>query len=168
MFGPAKATEIKQALPSAGERHSHAIEQENYRGRHLAHGFCRWFIRKKVATVDCVVKMFPGGIALAFSVDGAVDTSLGADRMRALHRNDRKKIYRMASFGNPHCRCQACKPTAHDCDLDAVARHLLENSSQQSTRTYERDGGIDTNQQQENAKTNARVASQPLSALTDG
>src|SRR5688572_14978096 len=55
-----KAAEIKQSLFGAREGHTHTIEQEDYRGRHLTHGFCRRLIGKKVAAVDRVIKMFPG------------------------------------------------------------------------------------------------------------
>jgi hypothetical protein len=65
--------------------------------------------------------------------------------MRALHWNNRKQIYRMSRFGNSHCRGQARQSAANDCGLSAVARHLLEDPSQQSAGVYERDRRIDAN-----------------------
>ena len=88
MFRAAEATKIEQAFLRAREGNTHAIEQVNDRGRHLAHGFRRWLIGEKVAAVNSVVEMFPGRIAFAFGVDRAVDAALRANRMRTLHRND--------------------------------------------------------------------------------
>src|SRR6185503_15712100 len=45
---------------------------------------------------------------------------------------------------------------------------ILEESSQQSARTYKSNRGIDTDEQHENSKTNARVAGQPLRAFANG
>ncbi len=83
MFGAAKATKIEQAFLSAREGNAHAIEEIDDRRRHLAHGFCRRLIGEKVAAVNRVVEMFPGGIAFAFGVDGAIDATLRTNRMRA-------------------------------------------------------------------------------------
>src|SRR6185295_20327974 len=45
---------------------------------------------------------------------------------------------------------------------------MLENSSQQSTRTYESNCRVDADEQQENSKANAGVAGQTLRALANG
>src|SRR6185295_10998402 len=102
MFGPAKAPEIKETLLGPREGNTHAIEEEDYRGRHLAHRFCGWLIGQKVAAVNRVVKVFPGRVAFALSVDGAIDATLSANRVRAFHRNNGEKIHAMACFGNSH------------------------------------------------------------------
>ena len=151
----------------AREGNAHAIEKIDDRRRHFAHGFGRRLVREKVAAVNRVVEMFPGRIAFAFGVDRAVDAALSANRMRALHRNDRKKIDRVTRLGNPHCRRQTGEAAADDRDLDSVTRHRLENSSQQSARTNECHRRVDANQQQKHAKADAGITRQSLRALAN-
>jgi hypothetical protein len=76
MFSAAKTAEVEQSFARARERHSHAIEQVDDRGRHLAHGFGRWLIGEEVAAVDRVVEVQPGRITFALGVDCAVDAAL--------------------------------------------------------------------------------------------
>ena len=85
-----EAPEIQQALRRAVEHHAHAIEQIDNRRRRFAHALHQRLIGEEIAAVNRVVKMFPGGIAFALQVFGGVDAALGAHRMRALYRNDRK------------------------------------------------------------------------------
>jgi hypothetical protein len=59
MFRPAKTAEIQETFTGPGERHAHAIEKVNNRGRHFAHGFRRRLMGKKVTAVNRVVKMHP-------------------------------------------------------------------------------------------------------------
>ena len=88
MFCAAEATEVEQSFVRAREGNAHAIEQVDDRRRHFAHGFGGRLIGEKVAAVNRVVEVFPGGIAFAFCVDRAVDSALRANRMRTLYRND--------------------------------------------------------------------------------
>src|ERR1700752_623010 len=76
MFSAAKATKVEQAFRRSREGNTHAVEQVNDRRRHFAHRFGRRLICEKVAAVNSVVEMFPGGIAFAFSVDCSVDAAL--------------------------------------------------------------------------------------------
>src|SRR5690242_17389461 len=78
MFGAAETTKVEQAFVRAREGNAHAIEQVDDRWRHLAHRFCGRLVGEKVAAVNSVVKMFPGRIAFALGIDGAVDAALRA------------------------------------------------------------------------------------------
>src|SRR5262249_3058665 len=60
MFRAAKTTKVEQSFIRAREGNAHAIEQIDDRRRHLAHRFCGWLVREKVAAVNRVVEMFPG------------------------------------------------------------------------------------------------------------
>ena len=62
---PAEAAEIQQSFGRAIERHAHAIEQVDDSRRRVAHLLHRRLVGEKVAAVDRVVKVLPGGIALA-------------------------------------------------------------------------------------------------------
>ena len=62
---PAETAKIQQAFRSAIERHTHAVEQVNDARRSLAHGFDRRLVGQKVAAINGVVKVLPGGVALA-------------------------------------------------------------------------------------------------------
>ena len=79
-------------------------------GRHLAHRFDRRLVGEEVAAVNRVVEVFPGRVAFAFGVDGAVDAALRADRMRTLHRNDREQIDRMARLSDLHAAARPASP----------------------------------------------------------
>jgi len=107
MLGATKAAKIQEPFGSAREGHAHAIEEIDDRGRHLAHGFCRWLISEKVTAVHRVVKVFPGRIAFTFGVDSAVNPTLRAHRMRTLNRNDREQINGVACLGYLHRRGQS-------------------------------------------------------------
>src|ERR1044072_3894337 len=75
MFSATEAAEVEQSFGRAREGNTHAIEQVNDRGRHLAHRFRGWLVCKKVAAVNSVVEVFPSRIAFAFGVDRAVDAA---------------------------------------------------------------------------------------------
>src|SRR5580692_10967640 len=62
----AEAPEIEQAFRRAIEHDAHAIEEIDDGGGGFAHSFYERLIGEKIAAVNCVVKMFPGGIAFAF------------------------------------------------------------------------------------------------------
>src|SRR5262249_27033340 len=72
----AEASKIQQSLGGAIEGNAHAVEQINDPGSGVTHGFNRRLVGEKVAAVDGVVKMLPGGVAFAFEVLGGVDTAL--------------------------------------------------------------------------------------------
>ena len=111
----AKAAEVEQALGRAIEGHAHAVEQVDDSRRGLAHGLDRRLVGQKVAAVDGVVEVLPGGVALALQVLGGVDAALRADRVRALDRDDGKQVHRAAGLGDLDDRRQARQPSAnHD------------------------------------------------------
>ncbi len=120
MFGTAEAAEIEQSFGGAVEHHTHAIEEINDRWRGLAHPFNGRLIAEEVAPVDGVVEMNPGRVALAFRIDGAVDSTLRADRMRALYRNDGEKIDVLAGLGEFDSSGEPRETTA---DHDVTSRH---------------------------------------------
>src|ERR1043166_5862831 len=78
MFGAAETTKVEQAFVRTREGNAHAIEQVDDRRRHLTHRLRRRLVGEKVAAVNSVVEMFPGRIAFAFGVYGAVDAALRA------------------------------------------------------------------------------------------
>src|ERR1043166_7062439 len=125
MFSAAETAKIEQPFARTRERHAHAIEQVDDRGRHLAHCF-RWrLIGEKVAAVDRVVKVQPGGIVFAFGVNGAVDAALCANRVRTLHGNDRKQIDSVTTLSDLHRGGETGEPTANDRDLQTITCHYL-------------------------------------------
>src|ERR1051325_2311909 len=73
MLSAAEASKVEQTLGRTRKGNTHAVEQVNDRRRHFAHLFDGRLIGEKVTAVNSVVKMFPRRIALAFSVDRAVD-----------------------------------------------------------------------------------------------
>ncbi len=108
-----EAAKIEQAFGRAIEWHAHAIEQINNRGRSFRHSFDGRLIREKIAAVDRVVKMLPGSIALALEILGRIDAALGADRMGALDRHDRKEVDLSARLRDFDDRGKAGKTSAH-------------------------------------------------------
>src|SRR6185295_16365332 len=118
-----EASKIKEPFARAREGHTHPIEEINDRWRHLAHRFCRRLAGKKVAAINRIVKMFPGGIAFAFCVDCAINTALRADGVGALDGNNREKINCMARFSDLHCRRKACKPATDNSNLESITCH---------------------------------------------
>src|SRR6202451_432918 len=60
---PAKAAEIQQAFGGAIKRHAHTVEEVDDAGSSLAHGFHGRLVGQKVAAINDVVEMLPGGIA---------------------------------------------------------------------------------------------------------
>src|SRR6185437_3756975 len=108
----AKASKIQQTFRSAIERNAHPIEQVNDSRCGLAHCLNRCLVGKKIATVNCVVKVLGGSIAFALQILCGVDAALCANRMRALHRDNRKQIDSSARLGNFDYCCQACQASA--------------------------------------------------------
>ena len=88
-----EAAEVEQSFRRAVEGHAHAVEQIDDAGSGLAHGLDGRLIGQKVPAIDRVVKVLPGGIAFALQVLGGVDSTLGADRVRALDRHDGEQIH---------------------------------------------------------------------------
>src|SRR5215469_6493747 len=76
-----ETAEVEHAFRGAVKWHAHPIEQVDDAGRHVAHRFDGWLVGEEVAAVNRVVKVLPGGVALAFEVLGGVDSSLSADRV---------------------------------------------------------------------------------------
>ena len=91
---------------------AHAVEQIDDPGRRFAHGLYRRLVGQKIAAINRVVEVLPGGVAFALQVLGGVDAALGADGMRALHRNNGEQIDVAAGFGDLDGRCQPCEPAA--------------------------------------------------------
>src|SRR5213080_4580386 len=127
MLRAAKAAKVQQSFLRARKGNSHAIEEVDNSGGHFAHRFGGWLIREKVPAINGVVKMFPSRIAFALGVDCAVDTTLRADRMRALNRHDGKEIDVMTGFGNLHPRRQSCKSASNYCDLDSFCHKSFQD-----------------------------------------
>ena len=96
----AEAAEIEQSFRSAVEGHAHAVEQVDDAGSGFAHGLDRRLVGQKVAAIDGVVEVLPGGIAFALQILGGVDAALGADRVRTLHRHDGKQVHVPAHLGD--------------------------------------------------------------------
>ena len=69
-------------------------------GRGLAHVLDGRLVGEEVAAVDGVVEVLAGGVALALEVLGGVDAALGADRVRALDRDDGEEVDRAAGLGD--------------------------------------------------------------------
>ncbi len=96
----AEAAEIEQSFGGAIEGHAHAVEQINDAGGGFAHGLDRGLVGQEVSTVNGVVEMLPGGIALALQILGGVDAALGAYRVRALYRHDGEQVNMSAHLGD--------------------------------------------------------------------
>ncbi len=124
----AKAAEIEQAFGGAVEGDAHAVEQIDDPGRGLAHGFDGRLVRQKIATVNGVVKMLPGGVALALEVLGGVDAALGADGVRALDRHDGEQVDASAHFGDFDGSGESRQPAA-DHDDFRIGCHLSISSN---------------------------------------
>src|ERR1700757_4186484 len=74
----AKTAKIEQPFGRAVKRYAHAVQQIDDSWRGLTHGLDRRLIGEKIAAVDRVIKMLPGGIAFALEVLGCVDAALSA------------------------------------------------------------------------------------------
>src|SRR4029077_5142815 len=74
----------------------------------------RRLVGKKIAAVDGVVKMLPGGIAFAFQILCSIDAALSADRVRTLDRHYGEKIARTAHLGDLYYRGKTCQAAAYD------------------------------------------------------
>jgi hypothetical protein len=83
----------------------------------LAHAPYEALVGEEIAAINCVVKMLPGDITLAFEVLSSMDATLCAHRMRALDRNDREKFHGDAALGNANRRHQPSQAAANDNDF---------------------------------------------------
>ena len=111
----AEAAEVEQPLGSAVEGHAHAVQQIDDGWRGLAHSLHRGLVGQKVAAIDGVIEVLCGGVALALQIFGRVDAALGADRVRALDRDDGEEIDVAAGFGDLDDRGQPGQASAnHD------------------------------------------------------
>src|SRR5271157_639967 len=108
-----EAAKIKKTFGSAIEGNTHAVEQINEARSSFAHGLDRRLVGKKVSTVDGVVEVLVGGIALALQVFGGVDAPLGADRVGALYRDDREQVNFSAHLGDLDHGGEAGEAAAH-------------------------------------------------------
>ena len=97
---PAEAPKIEQTLGSAIEGHTHAVEQVNNGRSRVAHRFDRRLVCQEVSAVNGVIEMLPGGVAFAFQVLGRINSALRANRMGALHRDNREQVDLSAHLGN--------------------------------------------------------------------
>ncbi len=112
----AETAEVKQSFGRAIEGHAHAVKQIDDPRRCLAHVLDRRLIAEEVAAIDRVVKVLPGGIALALEILRRVDAALRADRMRTLHRDDREQVALPAHLGDLDHRGEPCESATHDND----------------------------------------------------
>jgi hypothetical protein len=78
MQSSAEPTEVEQAFFRSRERDAHAIEEIDDPGRHVGHPLDGRLIREKIASVNGVVKVFSGRVALALGIHRAVDAALRA------------------------------------------------------------------------------------------
>src|SRR5271157_3216840 len=115
--GAAEAPEVEQSLGSAVEGNTHAVEQVNDTGGHVAHDFCRRLVGKEVAAIDGVVEVLPGGVAFALQVLRGIDAALRADRVRPLDRNDGEKVNVTSHLGNFDGGRKPCQSATHNDDL---------------------------------------------------
>ena len=113
----AEAAEIQQPFRRAVEGNAHAVEQVDDARRHFAHQLGRRLIGQKVAAVDGVVEVDPGGVAFALQVLGGVDAALRADRVGPLDWNDREQVNVAAHLGNFDGRGQSCQSATHNDDF---------------------------------------------------
>ena len=113
----AESAKIEQPFGSPIEGHSHAIEQVDDRRRRLAHCLYRRLVGEEVSAVDGVVKVLPGGVALALQIFGGIDAALRADRVRPLNRDDREEVNLAALLGDLDYGRRACEPATYDNDF---------------------------------------------------
>src|SRR5207249_4382846 len=112
-----EAAKVEQAFGSAIEGHAHAVEEVDDSRSSIAHSFDRWLVGQKVAAVNRVVEVLPGGVAFAFQILGGIDAALRANRMRPLHGDDREQVDVAAHLGNLDHGCQSSQSAAHDYDF---------------------------------------------------
>ena len=113
----AEAAKVEQPFRSAVEGNAHAVEQVDDSGGHVAHALDRRLVGQEVATVNGVVEVLPGGVALALQVLGGVDAALGANRVRPLDRNDGEEVNVTSHLGNFDGGRKSCQPATHNDDL---------------------------------------------------
>src|SRR5207253_11010754 len=87
---PAEAAKIEQSFRGAVEGHAHAVEQVDYAGRGIAHGFYGRLVAEEVSAINRVIEVLPGRIAFALQVLGSVDPALRTNRMRTLDGHNGK------------------------------------------------------------------------------
>ena len=116
----AEAAEVEQTLGGAVERHPHAIEEVDDRGRRVAHPFHGRLLEEEVAAADRVVEVDVGVVALALGVHRSVDAALGADGMAALDGDDGEDVDVLSRLRELDDRHQAGEPAPDD---DVSLRH---------------------------------------------
>jgi hypothetical protein len=116
----AETPEIEQALAGAIERHAHAIEQVDDLRSRVAHAFHRRLLGEEVAALERVLHVDVGVVAFALGVHGAVDSTLGADRMASLHRDDGEHVDVLARLGELD---DGHEPRQAAADDDVALRH---------------------------------------------
>ena len=123
----AEAAKIEQTLRSAVKGHAHAVEKVNDGGSRVAHRFHGRLVGEKVSAVNGVVEMLPGGVALAFQILGRVNAALRANRMGALHRDNREQVDLSAHLGNFYDCGKTREASAYDNDFGGC-RHCYRTS----------------------------------------
>ncbi len=113
----AKPAVIEQTFRRAVEHHTHPVQQVDNARRRFAHALDQRLIGQKIPAVNRVVKVFLCGVAFALLIFRGVDSTLRANRMRALYWHDGKEFYGHARLGHPNRRHQAGQSSAHYDDL---------------------------------------------------
>ncbi len=110
---PAEATEVEEALRGAVERHAHPVEQVDDARRRVAHAAHAGLLGEEVPAAKRVLDVDVGVVTLALGVHRAVDPALGADRVRALHRDDGEQVHLVTGLAELDDRHQPRQPAAH-------------------------------------------------------
>jgi hypothetical protein len=117
----AEAAEVEEPFAGAVEGHAHAVEQVDDVRRRVAHALDRRLLGEKVASLERVLDVDVGIVALAFGIDGAVDSALRADRVASLHRHDGEDVHLLPRLGELDHRHQPGEPAPHH---DVPLRHV--------------------------------------------
>jgi hypothetical protein len=113
---PAEATEIEEALRGAVEGHAHAVEHVDDARRRVGHALDRRLVAEEIPAVRRLFEVDLGAVALALGVDGGVDATLRADRVRTLHGDERDQVHRDLGLAELDDRHQAGETAADDDD----------------------------------------------------
>ena len=111
---PPEAAEIQVALGGAVEGHAHAVEHEDDPWRRVRHALARRLVGEEVAALHGLVEVRVRRVAFALHVHRRVDAALSADRVRALHRDQRDQVHRDARLAELDHGHQAAEAAADD------------------------------------------------------
>ena len=112
----AKAPEVEQPFAGPVERNTIAVEQVDDGRTHGGHLLDGRLVGQEIAAENGVVEVLANIVALALQVLGGVDAALGANRVRALNRDDGEKINLAAGFGDLDNGRKAGEASADDDD----------------------------------------------------